>query len=404
MNIKEQLEKDLGTSVSPSNIAFCDYQCNSAFQTAKQEKRPPIEVAKQIAASFKSSVATATPSAPGFVNFVITDKALETVANNILKTGKLPLGKQTPRTIFFDYGGANVAKELHIGHLRPPIIGEALKRVFIAFGHKTVSDTFLGDWGLQMGLVLAQLIDDGYIKGDKFIKPVTLDTFNVLYPIASSRSKEQPDFRARAEEITVKLQRKDQPFFGLWQHIRKISADKIRENYLTLDCTFDTYYGESDAEQYIEATLALATKNGAYESNGCLILDVKKPDDTGPMPPIMLKKSNEGVLYSTTDLATVFYRFKDHKPDEFIYVADARQELHFEQIFRSAKKIKAVPSGTTFKHVSFGTMNGTDGKPFKTREGGTIKLEDVFNLVTDAALKRMSNGTRDKAQKIGLAA
>ena len=404
MNIKEQLEKDLGNLVSASSIDGCDYQCNAAFQIAKQEKTSPLQIAERIASNFKSKIATATVSPPGFVNFAITDSTLETTANNILKTGKLPLAKQTHRTIFFDYGGANVAKELHIGHLRPPIIGEALKRTFMAFGHKTVSDTFLGDWGLQMGLVLAQLMDEGYIKGDKFVKEVTLDTFNVLYPAASARSKTEPDFRARCEEITVKLQRKEQPYFDLWKHIRKISADKIQQNYLTLGCTFDTYNGESHAQPYIEQVLALARKNGAYESDGCLILDVKTDTDTGPMPPIMLKKSNEGDLYATTDLATVFYRYNDHQPDEFIYVADARQELHFEQVFRAAKQIRAVSPNTKFKHASCGTMNGLDGKPFKTRAGGIIKLEDIINLVTEAAMKRLTRGAHDQAQKIGLAA
>jgi len=419
--IKEQIEKILGMPVSTSNVDLCDYQCNAAFALAKEQKRNPMEVAEEISNRFNSGVAdrsfchcerkrsnpTAVADAcpPGFVNFKVTDSALETAANKILTTNHLPLATVKPRTIFFDYGGANVAKELHIGHLRPPIIGEALKRVFKALGHKTVSDTFLGDWGLQMGLVLAQLIDEGYTNEDKFIKPVTLDTFNELYPKASKRKNNDPAFYKRAEDITVHLQRKEQPFYKLWQHIHKISVAKIRGNYLTLSCTFDTYNGESDAQPYIEKVLDIAQKNGAMTSDGCLILDVKEPTDTRPMPPIILKKSNDGDLYSTTDLATVFYRYRDHTPDEFVYVVDSRQELHLEQVFRSAHKIGIVPRTVKFKHVSLGTMNGSDGKPFKTRAGGVIKLEDVFDLVTKKAYEKSSSPAAKKnAQAIGLAA
>jgi len=407
MTIKEQIEHALKLPVSPSNVDLCDYQCNVAFQMAKEQKKNPLEIAKEIAAQFKSDVATATACPPGFVNFKVTDTALGKTAQEILKTGKLPLCAQKSRTVFFDYGGANVAKELHIGHLRSPIIGEALKRVFKAFGHKTISDTFFGDWGLQMGLVLAQLIYENYIVDDNFVKPVTLDTFNEVYPAASKRSKTEHEFRAYAEEITLELQNKTQPYFSLWQHIRKISVDKISESYKTLNCTFDTLKGESDAQPYINEVLAILKKHGAYESNGCLVMDVKTDSDKKPMPPVILQKGNGGDLYATTDIATIYYRYKNFKPDEFIYCTDFRQELHIEQLFRVAVKANLVPPQTKLTHVSYGTMNGTDGKPFKTRSGETVKLDDVIGIVTEAAAKRVKNPSQVgdlTAQKIGLAA
>jgi len=402
VNIKLQIEKDFGAPVSPSAVDICDYQCNAAFAIAKTEKRAPMDVAREIADKFKSRIATAEAVAPGFVNFKVNEAALETAAQEVLKTGKLPLAKLPAQTVFFDYGGPNIAKELHVGHLRPHIIGEALKRVFQSLGARTIADSFLGDWGLQIGLVIAEL------EASSGKPETTLEMLNEVYPRASARSKTDLAFKARAEEITLRLQQQQQPYYDLWKKIREVSVAKIRENAAALSCTHDTMRGESYAQQYIPEVLEILKQNGAYTSDNCLVMDVKEDTDTGPMPPILLQKSNGGELYSTSDVATIYYRFRDYRPDEFIYVNDARQELHMRQVFRCAKRGNLVAPGTRLTHVSFGTMNGKDGKPFKTRAGGTIRFEDIINLVTEAAQKRLAeNGKAENpglAQKIGIAA
>jgi len=369
-NIKTQIESRLGRAVNASKISGVDYQYFD--QDAKK-----------------------------FVNITIPDTDLQSVASFVLKNKKLPLQKpDTTMTVFFDYGGANVAKPLHIGHLRPPIIGEALKRVFKAFGHKTISDPHFGDWGLQMGLVLAQLEDEGNNSPNS----ISLDLLNDLYPKASKRSKDDPEFYQRAADITRQLQQKKQPWYDRWAEIRKTSVTAIMQSYNVLNCTFDVLHGESDAEAYIAPAIEILKKNGATTDNGCLIMEVKTEADNKPMPPVILQKSGGGDLYATTDIATILYRQKTYAPDEYVYVTDFRQELHFEQVFRTVKKGKIVPPDTKFTHVSHGSMNGTDGKPFKTRAGDTIKLADVIQLVTDAASKRMRAPNPHDAQLIGISA
>jgi len=420
MNIKQRIEKDLRVAfkalgfaethatVSVSTIDICDYQCNAAFGLAKELKRNPLDVAKEIAAKFTSDLATCEAVAPAFLNFKVKDSVLSEEVQKILKTKKLPLTDTPKRTVFFDYGGANIAKELHVGHLRSPIVGEALKRVYEALGHKTFADVYLGDWGLQNGLILAELELHGIIKNEKFVAPITLDLLNEVYPAASKKVGDAK-FKARADEITLLMQQKKAPWFDLWKQMRDVSVAKIRENYDRLGCTFNFYNGESDAQPYVESVLDILRKKGlAYDSDNCLIMDVVKDSDTGPMPPIILQKYNGGDLYATNDVATIFYRAKDFKPDEIIYLTDARQSLHFEQVFRCAKGGELLPATTTLTHIGYGTMNGKDGKPFKTRAGGTIKFEEVVGLVTEAAQKRLAeNGktaTKGLAEKIGIAA
>jgi len=420
-NIKQRIEIDLGrafkalgfseglATVSVSTVDICDYQCNAAFALAKELNRKPFDLAKEIAGKFTSDVATCEAVAPAFLNFKVTDQALATEAQKVLQSGKLPLASTPKRTVFFDYGGANIAKELHVGHLRSPIVGEALKRVYEALGHKTFADVYLGDWGLQNGLILAELELRKIIKNGEFTSPITLDMLNEVYPAASKKKDTDKKFKARADEITLLMQQKQQPWFDLWKQIRAISVEKIRENYNRLGCSFNFYNGESDAQPYVETVLDMLKKKClAYDSDNCLIMDVAKDTDTGPMPPIILQKYNGGDLYATNDVATVYYRAKDFKPDEIIYMTDARQTLHFEQVFRCAKGGGLLPETTTLTHIGYGTMNGKDGKPFKTRVGGTIKFEEVVDLVTEAAQKRLAeNGkpeTQGLAEKIGIAA
>jgi len=395
MNIKQQIELDLQSTfnklkldealavISVSGTEACDYQCNSAFRLGG------LKAAEKIVQEFKSKVAVATVSPPAFINFTITDEALENYGDVVLQNNKLILQNQKPRTIFFDYGGANIAKELHVGHLRSPIVGEALKRVFAALGHKTLSDVYLGDWGLQNGLILAEME-----RQELSIEDMSLDLFNEIYPAASKRKNEDEHFKKRADEITLAVQQKKSPWFDMWKKAREISVSKIRENYDALHCTFDFYNGESDAQPYVDTVLdILKEKKLAYDDNNCLIIDVKTENDTAPMPPVILKKYNGGDLYATNDIATLYYRNKNHSPDEFVYITDNRQSLHFEQVFRVVKMGGLVSPDVKLTHIGFGTMNGADGKPFKTRAGGTIKFDEVIKLVTDSA----------KSKDIGLA-
>jgi arginyl-tRNA synthetase len=402
-NVKEQIENAIGFEVMPSGVeTLADYQCNAAFKIAKDTNRKAGEVANELCAKFApllGEIATVSAHQSGFVNLILTPKSVQKQAKNIIQTGVLPLKSVQKRVIFFDYGGANIAKQLHIGHLRSPIIGEALKRVFKAFGHTTVSDTFFGDWGLQMGLVLAQMEDEGIDAG-----AVTLEMLNEIYPKASKRSKLEPEFYKRAEEITAELQQKHAPWFAKWRQIRGVSVGAIMESYTTLGCTFDTTKGESDACADIPKVIEILKKNGAHESEGCLILEVKKDGDTKPLPPVILQKSNGGALYSTTDIATLYARFKAFKPHVFVYLADARQELHIEQVFRAARSGGIVSGDTILKHVAYGTINGSDGKPFKTRSGDTVNLNDIIKMVTAEAQKRMKHGDEKGAQIVGLAA
>jgi len=383
--IKSQIEKVFGHGISPSSVAGVDYQF-ACFEIAKKQGKKPLDVATQMAKSHKGDLATACASAPGFINFVLTDKALQEIADYVLKNNKIPLETQEKRKIFFDYGGANVAKELHIGHLRPPIIGEALKRVFQAFGHKTIADTYLGDWGLQMGLVIAELELNGNPE-------ITIELLNEYYPIASKRAKEDENFRKKAEEYTARLQNLEEPYYSVWKKMRAVSVEKIRENYNRLNCTFDLYNGESTAQPFVEKVLEVLKPHTRVD-NDCVLMDVKDDSDNKPMPPVILKKGNGGDLYATSDVATLYYRQKSLKPDEYVYVTDFRQNLHFEQVFRVAKKGGIIPSDVMLTHIGLGTITGADGKPFKTRDGGTIRLEDVINLVVDAA----------KDERVGLSA
>ncbi|MCL2755672.1 MAG: arginine--tRNA ligase [Firmicutes bacterium] len=435
MTIREQIEKDLSATfkklkfdyslaqLSPSSIAGTDYQCNASFQIAKSAGLNPFDVATKIATEFKSTIAKCEAVRPAFLNFYINDSALKDMAENVLSNGKISLAKQEKRTIMFDYGAPNIGKELHVGHLRSPIIGEALKRVFATFGHKTISDNYLGDWGTPLGLIMAELELQGKIKSGILQCEVTLDLLNEVYPMASKRKTEDEKFKKKAEDITAKMQNFEQPYYRLWQQIREVSVTRIRENYDKLNCTFDTYNGESYAQPYVKVVLDILKKAGlVYVDKDCLMINVAEagehiplPQKDGepqrfekPMPPVILQKGNGGDLYATSDVATIYYRYKDYKPDEYIYVVDERQSLHFTQLFRIVKKVNIVPVDTKLVHVGFGKILGQDGKPFKTRAGGTIRLEEIVNLVTDSAKKRLQeNGKTNSievAEKIGLAA
>lgn len=385
MNLKSTLEAQLQTIIPHATLSVsdkADFQCNAAFALAKQQHTNPSVLATQIAEQWNakfSHLATVT-TAGGFLNFTISPAPLRQMADFVTQNHRLPLPKQKRKTIFLDYGGANIAKELHIGHLRSPIIGEALKRVFQAFGHKTIAGTYLGDWGLQMGLVIASILEQNIP-----VESVTLPMLGEIYPAASKRKDVDPEFYQRAADITAKLQNLEQPYYDIWQKLRALSVAQIHKNYQKLNCTFDLYDGESTYQASVKTVLdKLDQAKLLKPSNGALIVEVATPTDNKPMPPIVLKKQNGGDLYATSDVAALYTRMQQYHPDQFIYITDARQSLHFEQVFRTVRLAGFVPDSTTLTHVSYGTINGADGKPFKTRAGGTIKLEDILQTVSQA--------------------
>ena len=423
-------EADNATISQSNKPELADYQTNIAFVLAKQARLAPMLVAQKIVENLpKTDLYEVSVAMPAFINFKLTDKCINNYANYCLDDETVGLKKlENPRKVFLDYGGANVAKELHIGHLRSPIIGEALARLHKLLGNNVITDVYLGDWGTQMGLTIAQLEDDGILEGyfgrSNKKQEITMDMLNVAYPKASKRKNVEPDFRKRADDYTYNLQQHIEPYYTIYQKIRETSLVRIKHNYNVLGCNFDLWNGESTAQPYVKPTIEIFKKKGlAQISDGALIVDVSeegenvpsgKFDENGkellknPMPPVMLQKANGADIYDTTEIATINMRYQNYKPDEFIYITDKRQSQHFVIAFRAVKKAGLVGEETKLSHVGFGTMNGTDGKPFKTRSGDTIKLEDIIDLVTEAAQKKLAEngivGDRELALNIGLAA
>ncbi len=412
-----------------NNPAVADYQCNSCFAVSKKYNEKPNEVGEKIVEAMKGNKNFEMSFAfPGFINIRLTNEYLSKIANLTLEDNKIMLKKPEKKLkIVMDYGGANIAKELHMGHLRSPIIGEALYRLNKLMGHEVISDTHLGDWGTQIGLTLAQLEEDGYLEGyfkRGENKEITLETLNEEYPKASKRKNVDLKFKEKADEITLKVQQKKEPYFKIYSDVRKLSVAAIKKNYLTLGCHFDLWYGESTAYPYIERSVNIfKDKHLARESEGALVVDVaregenikieKKSEDEvqrykNPMPPLIIKKYNDGDVYATTDIATILMRNETYDPDKIIYVVDYRQDLHFERVFRACKLAGISKESQELVHVAYGTMNGPDGKAFKTRSGDVIKLEDVINLIKSKAEERLKeNGIVDNeklAMQIGVAA
>ncbi len=446
------LESDGLSVVFSSRPEICDYQSNFALVLGKKLGKKPIELAEEIVGQInaqkvqKSNSKNVTKIAknaekfeffaamPGFLNIKIGEKALSQFCEETCHDKNLGVEQvKSPRLIFFDYGGANVAKELHVGHLRSPIVGEALKRLHVTMGDKVLTDVHLGDWGLQMGLTILQLKEDGFL--DKFfeknaknaeisLENVTLDVLNDEYPKASKRKDVDEDFKKRADQFTLYIQQKKEPYFSIYKKIRELSVAEIKKNYELLNCNFDFYYGESDASAFVDKTVKIFVDKGlARESEGALVVDVaregehipipKKSEDEpqrykNPMPPAIIKKYNGGDLYATTDIATILMRNKDFQADEIVYVTDNRQGQHFEQVFRCCKLAGISPENQKLTHIAFGTMNGQDGKPFKTRSGGVVRLKEVVGLLIDKARGKLSAngivGDDDLARKIGVGA
>ena len=398
-------DSSLGKVTLSNRPDLCEYQCNGAMAGAKLYKKAPIMIANDVAAKLADSkiVENVNAVAPGFLNMDLNKEFLAEYLQKMAGDEKFGLTMpENPKKLMIDYGGPNVAKPLHVGHLRSAIIGESIKRIVRYAGHEIIGDIHLGDWGLQMGLIITELqerqpelvyFDENYEGEYPEEAPFTISELEEIYPTASGKSKEDAAYKEKAMEATFKLQSGVRGHRALWQHIMKVSVADLKKNYANLNVEFDLWKGESDVHDVIPSMAEQMKNDGyAYVSEGALVVDVKEETDTKEIPPCMILKSDGAALYTTTDLATIMERMKEYNPDKIIYLTDKRQALHFEQVFRCARKTKLVAPETELMHIGFGTMNGKDGKPFKTRDGGVMRLEHLLSDINEEMLRKMTDG------------
>lgn len=381
------------------------FQCNEAFEIAKATRQNPRVVAEKIAAELRQNPVfkDVSVAGPGFINISLSDTFLANYIQEMSIDPKMGIRADKPKKILIDYGGANVAKPLHVGHLRSAIIGEGLKRLAKELGHDVIGDVHLGDWGRPLGIVISEIkrrnpelvyFDENYTGEYPSESPVTMDDLNEIYPTASAAAKEDEERMREAREATAILQNEDRPghrgYYALWQHIINESIKDLKQSYDKLGVNFELWRGESDCIKSIPEMMDIfAKKNLLRQSNGATVMDVDEPTDSSPVPPLILKTQSDSVGYQTTELATIYERVKEFEPDEIWYVVDGRQEMHFKQVFRGSYKSGIVPEDMKLRFIGFGTMNGKDGKPFKTRDGGVMKLSDLLELVQKSSEKRL---------------
>lgn len=391
---------------------LCEYQCNGALAAAKAYKKAPIMIANEVVEQLKDNDMFEMIEAvmPGFINIKVDKKYLSQYVMGMKLTDKFGVEEaKNPKTIVIDYGGPNVAKPLHVGHLRSAIIGESVKRMKRFLGHNVIGDVHLGDWGLQIGLIITELKDrkpelvyfqEGYEGEYPEEAPFTIGELEEIYPAASGRSKEDAAFKEAALEATAKLQNGEPGYRALWNHILKVSIADLKKNYEKLGVSFDLWKKESDAQPYIPEMVENMKKDGfAHESEGALVVDVKEETDTKEIPPCIILKSDGASLYATTDLATIIERKKLFDPAQIIYVVDKRQEMHFTQVFRCAKKTGLIDKDAQLDFLGFGTMNGKDGKPFKTRDGGVMRLEHLIADIEEEMYKKIVENKNQSAEE-----
>ncbi len=429
-NVMEDAFEEAGYDRSYAKVTLsnrpdlCEYQCNGAMAAVKVYKKAPIMIADDVVSKLQDNAYMSEIVAvkPGFINIKLAESFVADFVNEMRASETLGVEMpEIPENIFLDYGGANVAKPLHVGHLRTAIIGESLKRLSRFMGHNVTSDVHLGDWGLQMGLIIVELKErkpelvyfDETFEGEYPEEaPFTISELEEIYPTASGKSKTDEEFKAKAMDATFKLQNGHRGYTAIWKHIIKVSVSDLKKNYGTLDVSFDLWNGESDAQPYIEGLVnLLKEKDLARMDQGALVVDVVEETDTKEIPPCMILKSDGASLYGTTDLATLIERQEIYKPNKVVYIVDKRQELHFVQVFRVAKKAGIMPQETELKFLGFGTMNGKDGKPFKTRDGGVMRLEHFIGDICKGMFEKIQeNRTMEEeegkriAQMVGLAA
>lgn len=395
-------EENFGTVTVSNRPDLGQFQCNGALAAAKAHKSNPRQIAAEVAEKLAETPAVREVSVagPGFINITLDDTY---ISNHLASMSGERLGVPRPertKTIIVDYGGANIAKPLHVGHLRAAIIGEAMKRLARSLGHTVIGDVHLGDWGLQMGMVISEIrrrrpdlpyFDEEHTESYPTESPVTAEELEEIYPTASARCKEHPEELDAAREVTWKLQQGHPGYTALWQHVHDVSVADLRADYEKLNIEFDLWLGESDTQPRIPRLVEALEKEGyAERSQGALVIFVDEETDKKDLPPLILVKSDGAALYGTTDLATIVHRMEEYKPDLILYVVDKRQSDHFVQVFRAARKTGIAPADdVALEHLGFGTMNGKDGKPFKTRAGGVMKLKDLIQMLVDKALERM---------------
>lgn len=396
-------DAELGRVTVSNRPDLCEYQCNGAMAGAKKYHKAPIMIANDVAEKLSDSkvFAEVQAVAPGFLNLKIKNSFFTDYLKEMEKADKFGLDKpEKPMKIVVDYGGANIAKPLHVGHIRSAVIGESVKRILRYCGHEVIGDVHLGDWGLQMGLVITELkerkpdlvyFDDSFTGEYPTEAPFTISELEELYPTASKKSKEDPEYKAKAMDVTFKMQSGVRGYRAIWKHILNVSVADLKKNYGSLNVDFDLWKGESDVHDIIPGMVEYMKKEGyAHESEGALVVDVKEDTDTKEIPPCMILKSDGASLYNTTDLATIMDRMENIHPDEIIYLTDKRQELYFVQVFRCARKTGLVKPETILKWIGFGTMNGKDGKPFKTRDGGVMRLEVLIRETTEEMYRKIT--------------
>ena len=397
-------EKELGKVSISNRPDLCEYQCNGAMAGAKKYKKAPIMIANDVAAKLTDSKVfeKAEAVAPGFLNLTLSKGFVGNYVKEMRGYEKFGVEEATkPLEMVIDYGGPNVAKPLHVGHLRSGVIGESIKRIVRYMGHHIIGDIHLGDWGQPMGLIMNELhirkpdlvyFDESYTGEYPTEPPFTIAELEEIYPFASKRSKEDPQYKEDSMACTYKLQSGVRGYRALWNHIINVSVTDLKRNYEKLNVEFDLWNGESTVHDLIPGMVDYMKKEGyAYVSDGALVVDVKEETDTKEVPPCMILKSDGASLYNTTDLATIMMRMEQNHPDELIYLTDKRQELYFEQVFRCARKTKLVKPETKLVHIGFGTMNGKDGKPFKTRDGGVMRLETLIREINAEMLRKITD-------------
>ena len=389
---------------------LCEYQCNGAMAAAKEYKCAPFMISDKIAQALAENELFESVESvkPGFINMKVSPAYLAKYVSDMkADEGRFGCDKAAhPKTIIVDYGGANVAKPLHVGHLRSAVIGESIKRIGKFMGHHMIGDVHLGDWGLQMGLIIVELkerkpdlvyYDESYTGEYPKEAPFTISELEDIYPTASKKSKEDEAFREAAMEATSQLQAGRRGYRALLAHILDVSVTDLKKNYDNLKVSFELWKGESDAQPYIPDMVQMMKDKGfAYMSEGALVVDVKEDTDTKEIPPCIILKSDGASLYSTTDLATIVMRMQDYNPDAIIYLTDQRQSMHFVQVFRCARKTGLVGPDVELTHIGFGTMNGKDGKPFKTRDGGVMRLEYLLDEINEEMLKKITENQKEK--------
>ena len=396
-------DRELGKVTLSNRPDLCEYQCNGAMAGAKLYKKAPFIIAGEIVEKCRDSKVFAFVEAvnPGFLNLKVKESFVTEYLAGMAKEEKFGLSMpEKVKKIIVDYGGPNVAKPLHVGHLRSAVIGESIKRIARYAGHDVIGDIHMGDWGLQMGLIITELqerqpdlvyFDESYEGEYPAEAPFTLAELEEIYPTASAKSKEDEAYKEKALEATFKLQSGVRGYRGIWKHIMEISVADLKKNYANLKVDFDLWKGESDVHDIVPGMAQQMKDEGyAYVSEGALVVDVKEESDTKEIPPCMILKSDGAALYTTTDLATIKERMELYQPDKMIYLTDKRQSLHFEQVFRCARKTKLVTDETEFLHIGFGTVNGKDGKPFKTRDGGVMRLEMLIKEINDEMYRKIT--------------